>query len=72
MISKIEGHKLEKFIEKIGPIKQNLDDKMRSMVNSVLQKFNDGYPSTTLLSDIESTLHLLLYFSLPMSYNKYD
>ena len=41
-------------------------------MNQILVEFDEGYPSTSLVSEIESTLQLLLYLSLPMSFHKYD
>ena len=72
MISKIESYKLEKYKESIGQFKPQLDRKIILMMNSILEEFDKGYPPTILVSEIECTLQLLLFFSLPMSFHKLD
>jgi hypothetical protein len=72
MISKIESYKLEKYKESIGQFKPQLDRKIILMMNLILEEFDKGYPSTILVSEIECTLQLILFFSLPMSFHKFD
>ena len=41
-------------------------------MEKILEEFNDGYPTTDLLDEIDSTLQLLLTFSLPLSFHKFE
>jgi hypothetical protein len=70
MISKIDGHKMEKYKDSIGQFKPQLDLKIKDLMKRILEEFDEGYPSANLLSEIEFTLQLLLSFSLPMSSHK--
>jgi hypothetical protein len=52
MISKIEGHKMEKYKDSIGQFKPQLDLKIKDLMKRILEEFDEGYPSASLVSEI--------------------
>ena len=56
--------------ELIGQFKQQLDIKIKGMIDAIVQEFNGGQPHTGLINEIQSTLHLLISFNLPLSNQK--
>ena len=67
MIDYIEDHRLKKYKERIGQEKPKLVKKVQIMLIQILQEFNEGQPPANLVIEIQSTLQLLISFSLPLS-----
>jgi hypothetical protein len=71
MIEHLEDKKLQINEELIGQFKQQLDIKIKGMIDAIVQEFNGGQPPAGLINEIQSTLHLLISFNLPLSNHKY-
>ena len=60
------------YKDNIKPVKRKLEKLIKELMEKILEEFNDGYPSTDLLDEIDYTLQLLLSFSLPLSFHKFE